>query len=416
MTRNRPSSRPNRDGNATFERLADATAAAGADAFVHVGDRFDDDLRYLTRFAGPDRDYAFVHVAGRAVLCAPRLFAEQAEREFPGSVVSASESSASSAAERALEVLGDRLASPLEDACVLALPSMPAGVTRTVADGVDEVVLEPIDLGRARKTSAERDRHAFVQRAAQRGMARAEAVLAAATPETAEDAEEARLDELRWDGDLLTTERLRREVNATLARSGVRDAGNTVIGAGTTCADLHFTGDDRIGPGETVLLDLSPRGPQGYYADLTRTYVVGDVGEWERRSYDAVAEARDAAFDALRGGAGTRAADVHEAATGKLAEYGFESGDVDVGMSHGTGHGVGVSLHEAPSLSSEDPLEAGHVVTVEPGVYDPDRGGVRLEDLVVVTADGYENLTAYPCEIEPNPTRAETISDLSNQI
>ncbi|MDG5760245.1 Xaa-Pro peptidase family protein [Natronococcus sp. A-GB1] len=411
MSRDRSSAEPNRDGKAAFERLADATAAAGADAFVHVGDRFDDNLRYLTRFDGPDRDYAFVHVAGRAVLCAPRLFAEQAEREFPETVAPAGESSASSAAGRALEVLDDRLASPLEDVRVLALPSIPAGATRSLADAVGEVVLEPIDLGRARKTSAERDRHAFVQRAAQQGMARAEAVLAAATPETTEDDGHG---ELRWRGDPLTTERLRREVNATLARSGVRDAGNTVIGAGETCADLHFTGEGRISPDETVLLDLSPRGPQGYYADLTRTFVVGDVGEWERRAYEAVGEAQDAAFDALRGGAGMRAADVHEAATRTLAEYGFESGDVDVGMYHGTGHGVGVSLHEAPSLSSEDPLEAGHVVTVEPGVYDPDRGGVRLEDLIVVTADGYENLTAYPCEIEPNPTRTETISDLSN--
>ncbi|MDG5820722.1 Xaa-Pro peptidase family protein [Natronococcus sp. A-GB7] len=411
MSRDRSSAEPNRSGNATLERLADATAAAGADAFVHVGDRFDDDLRYLTRFAGPDRDYAFVHVDGRATLCAPRLFAEQAEREFPGTVVPAGGSSASSAAERALEILDERLSSPLEDARVLALPSMPAGATRAIASAVDEVALEPIELGRAYKTSAERDRHAFVQRAAQRGMARAEAVLAGATAETAEDS---RYDELRWRGDPLTTERLRREVNATLARSGVRNAGNTVIGAGATCADLHFAGEDRIDPGETVLLDLSPRGPQGYYADLTRTYVVGDVGEWERRAYDAVVEAQDAAFDALRGGAGTRAADVHEAATGTLAEYGFESGDVDVGMYHGTGHGVGASLHEAPSLSSEEPLEAGHVVTVEPGVYDPDRGGVRLEDLVVVTADGYENLTAYPCEIEPNPSRDETLPEHSN--
>ncbi|MFU8868127.1 M24 family metallopeptidase [Natronococcus sp.] len=410
MSRDRSSPEPNRDGSSAFERLSDATAAAGADAFVHVGDRFDDDLRYLSRFAGPDRDYAFVYADGRATLCAPRLFADQAEREFPGEVVPTRESSASSAAERALEELENRLTSPLEDARVLALPSMPAGATRTIADAVDEVTLEPIDLGRARKTSAERDRHAFVQRAAQRGMARAEAVLAAATVETAEND---RRDALRWRGDPLTTERLRREVNATLARAGVRDAANTVIGAGATCADLHFTGEDRIDSGETVLLDLSPRGPRGYYADLTRTYVVGDVGEWERRAYEAVREAQDAAFDALRSGSGTRAADVHEAATGRLAEYGFETGDVDVGMYHGTGHGVGISLHEAPSLSSEEPLEAGHVVTVEPGVYDPDRGGVRLEDLVVVTADGYENLTAYPRTIEPDPERGEMVSDQS---
>lgn len=402
MTEERPSARLERDGNAIFDQLEDANASTSVDAFVHIGDRFDDDLRYLTRFSGPDRDYAFVYADGRATLCAPRLFAEQAKREFPGEVIAAGESSASSPSERALEVIDDRLSVSLDETRVLALPSMPGGAVRTIADAVDEVRLEAVELGRARKTAAERDRHAVVQAAAQRGMARAEAVLAEATVGSDDHR-----DELRWRGEALTTERLRREVNAALATAGVRDAGNTVIGAGSTCADLHFTDEDGISPGETVLLDLSPRGPQGYYADLTRTYVVGDVGEWESRAYEAVRAAQDAALDALRGGAGTRAVRVHEGATDTLAEYGFESGDVDVGMYHGTGHGVGVSLHEPPSLSSEGPLEAGNVVTVEPGVYDPDRGGVRLEDLVVVTSDGYENLTAYPREIRPVPDRDE---------
>ncbi|AGB39964.1 M24 family metallopeptidase [Natronococcus occultus] len=390
MTDEQPRTGLQRTSEAAFERLEAVTTAADADAFVHVGDRFDDDLWYLTRFAGPDRDYAFVFVDGRAFLCAPRLFAEQADREFPGEVVAASDATSSTAADRALDVLAERR--PPSEVRVLVPPSIPASAARTIEDAVDDVRFEDVDLGRARKSVAERERHAVVQTAAQQGLARAEAVLASATVEG---------DELRWRGEALTTERLRREVNATLASEGVRDAGNTVIGAGSSCADLHFTGRDRIAPDETVLLDLSPRGSQGYYADLTRTFVVGDVDDWTSRAYEAVATAQDAALDALRDGAGVRASRVHEAAVETLASYGFEAGDVAVGMSHGTGHGVGVSLHEPPSLSSDRVLEDGAVVTVEPGVYDPERGGVRLEDLVVVTADGYENLTAYPREIHP---------------
>jgi Xaa-Pro aminopeptidase len=221
-------------------------------------------------------------------------------------------------------------------------------------------------------------------------MRRAEAVLAGATRDG---------DDLVWDGAPLTTERLRREVNATLASEGITDAGNTVIGAGSSCADLHFTGEDDIAPDETVLLDISPRGPHGYYGDFTRTFVPGEVREWERSAYDAVDAAYGAAMDALAGGAGTPGSDVREAVEGVLDDHGFETGDVEVGMTHGPGHGVGVTLHEGPSYDAV--LEAGDVVTVEPGVYDPDRGGVRLEDIVVVREDGVERFGDYPRSVRP---------------
>lgn len=393
----------------TYDRVADALDANDADAFVHIGDRFDDLLRYLTRFGGPDRPYAFIYVDGRSHLCAPSLFAEQAEREFPGTVHAKDEHAASGAPHRALEVLeqncerADGLSNRIGDLRVLVPASISAVAHQTLAAEVGEVgevgeagevLTESVDVGRARKTDAERACHAFVQRAAQRGMARAEAVLAAAEIDG---------EGLRWRDERLTTERLRREVNAELSNSGVTDAGNTVIGAGPTCADLHFTGCDAIRSQETVLLDISPRGPNGYYGDLTRTFVVGETGEWEATAYEAVATAQDAAFAVLEDGAGTRGGAAHDAATDALAEYGFEAGDVEVGMYHGLGHGVGLSLHEAPSLAGDDVLEAGNVVTVEPGVYDSSVGGVRIEDLVVITEDGYENLTDYPRDVGPDP-------------
>jgi Xaa-Pro aminopeptidase len=391
-----------------YDRLDDALTASDADAFVHVGDRFDDLLRYLTRFGGPDRDYAFAYAAGRAHLCAPSLFVEQARREFPGDAVhAAADQSATSPAERALEAL-DGSADDGRDTAerILVPPSVPADAYRTLAAAADEVVVEPVDVGRERKTDAERACHECVQHTAQRGMARAEAVLAAAEVGGSDTG-----DHLRWEGQRLTTERLRREVNAVLSAHGVRDAGNTVVGAGETCADLHYTGTDAIRSGETVLLDISPRGPHGYYGDLTRTFVVGEVGEWERTAYDAVSAAQDAALDVLESGAGTRAGRVHEAATDALADRGFASGAVDVGMYHGVGHGVGVSLHESPSLTGDAPLEPGNVVTVEPGVYDPSVGGVRIEDLVIVTEAGYENLTDYPRSVVPRSVVSDAERD-----
>lgn len=359
-----------------------------AAGFVHVGDRFDDDMRYLTRFSGPDRAYAFVYRRGTATLCAPALFDEQAEDEFPGDDVETG-SRADPAGLRAAAVLD--AAGAEEGGTVLVPRHVPhdAAVYLERA-GYDLESTDAVAEARRVKTDAEADRLRRVQRAAGRGMARAEQVLYEADVDG---------DEVVWNGGPLSTERLRRQVNQVLAAHGVRDAGNTVVGCGPTAADLHFTGLDAIRPDETVLLDVSPRGPDGYYGDITRTFAVDPDGGWERRAYVAVEAAREAALAEL--GAGVPASTVNEEAAAELAAYGFRIDSDEIGFTHSTGHGVGVSLHEGPSLSADDELVAGNVVTIEPGVYDPERGGVRLEDLALVTDDGYELLGEYPFGLVP---------------
>lgn len=374
----------------SYAPLATALDEHGCNAFVHTGDRFDDTMRYLTRFGGPDRAHAFIYTPEQSVLCAPSLFAEQARQEFVGDEVRpADEQDATSAGGRAVETLQslgnvDR---------VLVDESMREAEYRRVTEAY-ELVVEDIDVGRRTKTEAEWRRHERTQAGAQHGMARAEEVLAAATRDG---------DDLLWKGDVLTTEGLRREVNAVMASHGITDAGNTVIGAGESCADLHFKGEDHIHPDQTVLLDISPRGPDGYYGDFTRSFVPGKVGDWEQNAYEAVRAAQDAALETLEEGAGIRAGAPHEAACELVESRGYQTGNVDVGLYHGVGHGIGISLHEDPGLSGDDPLEAGTVVTVEPGLYDPDRGGVRLEDIGVVTEDGFNNLTDYPRSLRPDP-------------
>jgi Xaa-Pro aminopeptidase len=377
--------------------IAAAVESRGAAGFVAVGDRFDDDLRYLSRFGGPDRAYAITITPENAVLTAPTLFAEQAAREFLGGDD-----------DLVREIRTDHQSEPAGVRAALALDELTDG-----ADAADRAVLTPASIphdaalylrgagyepesttavadARERKSEAELACLRRVQTVTSRGMARAEAVLAAAEPDG---------DTLRWEGEPLTTERVRRAVDAEMARHGVRSAGNTVIGAGQTAADLHYTGVDDIAPGETVLLDISPRGPHGYYGDLTRTFVVESEGGWERRAYVAVQDAHEMALDHVE--AGVTAGTVHEEAAAELAAHGFRVDSSEVGFVHGVGHGVGVSLHESPSLTSDDPLEAGHVVTIEPGVYDPETGGVRIEDLVAVTEAGYERLASYPIRFTP---------------
>lgn len=385
---------PEPDGGARpttrYAVLADELAARDAEAVVAVGDGADPTLRYLTRFVGPDRPYAFVFADGDAALCAPTLFEAQARREFAGDVVyepAALEATAPGA--RAAEVLAAR---GVEAGPVLVPADIPHDAAVRLQDaGYELAATDVVARARRTKTTAEVDAVRRTARAAEAGLAAVASLLADA------DLEGRRL---VVDDTALTTGRVRRVADAAMAEAGAGAAGNTVVGAGRTAADLHFQGDVPVRPGAPVLVDVSPRGPAGYHADCTRTFLPdGDEG-WVRRAHVAVRSALADALAAVEPGAtGTT---VHEAAAAELRAHGFavDRGG-DTGFVHGTGHGVGLALHEDPGLPGPTTLEPGHVVTVEPGVYDPTEGGVRLEELVVVTDDGHEVLTDRPLALDP---------------
>jgi Xaa-Pro aminopeptidase len=153
-------------------------------------------------------------------------------------------------------------------------------------------------------------------------------------------------------------------------------------------------GEREIGGGELVVFDMGTL-LDGYCSDCTRTFATGEPGDEAREVYELVREAQAAALEAVKPGAGGKEVDAVPreliAAAGHAERFG-----------HGTGHGVGLDVHEGPRLgvSSEDELREGNVVTVEPGVYLPGRFGIRIEDLVVVTADGHRNLSGLPKELQ----------------
>jgi Xaa-Pro aminopeptidase len=165
----------------------------------------------------------------------------------------------------------------------------------------------------------------------------------------------------------------------------------TIVASGPNGAMPHHeAGERRITEGDLVVIDFGAL-VDGYHSDMTRTVMIGDPTETQRRMLEAVTASQAAGVDAVR--AGVEVTEVDEVCRAILRDVGW--GDA---FSHGTGHGVGLDIHEAPrvSFSGTGSLADGHVVTVEPGVYLPEHGGVRIEDTVVVTADGCRTLTLAP--------------------
>ena len=185
-----------------------------------------------------------------------------------------------------------------------------------------------------------------------------------------------------------------RAVEARIRELGAEPSFPPIIAAGENGALPHAEpGDREIGSGELVVFDMGSL-LDGYCSDCTRTFATGDPGDEAREVYDLVLRAQQAALDAVRAAASGK--EVDAVAREMISEAGY--GDR---FGHGLGHGVGLEVHEGPRLAttSEDELFEGNVVTVEPGVYLPGTLGVRIEDLVVVTADGHRNLSGLPKEL-----------------
>ena len=211
-------------------------------------------------------------------------------------------------------------------------------------------------------------------------------------------------------GEPVTSERVRDAIVQTLRAHGC-EGEPPLVGAGPTGARVHDLGSGPIHPNEPIIIDVFPQNAASRYcADMTRTFCWGDAPDRLKAMHAAVLEALRRSTEAIAPGvSGERpwevACDVIEAAGFRTTRQLGEGETLDEDFFHGLGHGVGVEVHEAPNmgLGAREELRAGDVVTVEPGVYRKDFGGVRLEDLVLVTDGGHEVLTDYDYELEIRP-------------
>jgi len=214
---------------------------------------------------------------------------------------------------------------------------------------------------------------------------------------------------LELDGAVFTAERLRAIVESALLERGYASDG-AICAPGAQAADPHQIGSGPLHVSEPIVMDIFPQHKQTrYWADMTRTVSKGEPAAEIRKIYDVVKRAQDAGIKALRPGVTGR--EVHELVEDIIWQAGYDtlrpgqkkdpSDPTPRGFIHSTGHGVGLEIHEAPAIarSGTKPLVAGDVVTIEPGVYDPVIGGVRLEDMLVITETGARNLTQAPREL-----------------
>jgi len=178
---------------------------------------------------------------------------------------------------------------------------------------------------------------------------------------------------------------------------------HTIIACGIQAVDPHNEGSGPLRANEPIVMDVFPQhATTRYFADITRTVVKGQPSEKVRRMFEAVKQGQEIAYGMIKDGAD--GAVIHKAILQSFERQGFKTGEQNgrmQGFFHGTGHGVGLEIHEPPRISGRpDTLRAGMVVTVEPGLYYADAGGMRIEDMVVVTNDGCRVLTEAPKVLE----------------
>jgi Xaa-Pro aminopeptidase len=209
--------------------------------------------------------------------------------------------------------------------------------------------------------------------------------------------------QLIYRGSPLTSERLRAVIDcAVLQASGL--AANTIVAGGKQGCDPHERGHGRLRANEPIIIDIFPRSQKtGYFGDITRTVVRGRASDAVKKLYDTVLHGQKIALQKVSAGTSTK--EIHQGVLHFFTRRGYATGKRNgrmEGFFHGTGHGLGLEIHEAPRMgaTSTGELKAGQVVTVEPGLYYPEIGGVRLEDVVLVMTNGARNLTRFEKVLE----------------
>ena len=350
----------------------------------------DADMLYATRFYADD-PFVWWELNGRPHVALSPLEIDRAKPVARGQVHALGEYSAKNSSPAAV-ITGIAAKHKLKS--FLVPEQFPSGLLETLRKAGLKLTVshEPFFPQRARKTEEEVRKLTAALRVAETGLRRGIDVLRASKPD--------KRGFLKWSNAPLTSERLRAEMDSAVLHAGGSPA-NTIVAGGLQGCDPHERGHGPLRANEAIVLDIFPRHATNFYfGDLTRTVVRGRASEALRRQYATVQNGKRWVMKQLRAGADGPALQKELIARFKSEGYPTEQRDGRwVGMFHGVGHGLGLDLHESPRFAAGK-LFAGLSITVEPGLYSPGVGGVRIEDVVIVGKTGVRNLTKFEEALE----------------
>jgi Xaa-Pro aminopeptidase len=370
----------------------------GGTRLIVAASDHDPDMLYATRFFAPDA-FIFLEERGKRTLVLSDLEIDRARKQ-----VRADEFVSYSALER--EVQGKQRKAPGYEK-VLSYFLRKRGVRSALVPAnfplgfAQELAASKIRLRTTTglfwpEREAKSDEELKLMRRAlqitEAGMARAIEVLSGSKPGAAR--------KLSWSGKTLTSEILRAEIDSAILRAGGLPA-NTIVAGGDQACDPHERGFGPLKANSLIILDIFPRDAKsGYFGDMTRTVVRGRASEEQRRLWQTVRDGQELALKKMK--PGVDGLSLHNEVKQFFTDRGFPT-EVrqgrQVGFFHGTGHGLGLEIHEFPRFQ-KTVFKPGQVITVEPGLYYPGIGGVRIEDVVVVTKSGTRMLSRFEKRLE----------------
>ena len=358
----------------------------------------DADLLYATQFFAPD-PFIFLEQNGKRTLVLSDLEIDRGRKQakadeiLPYSTFEKEVQGTSAKAPAYEKVLAHFLMKrKVRSALVPA--NFPLGFAREIES--KKIRLEPTNglfwPEREAKTEAELRQMRKALEITEAGMARGIEVLKQAKP--------GKGNKLEWSGSVLTSELLRAEIDTAVLRGGGLPA-NTIVAGGDQACDPHERGHGPLKANSLVILDIFPRAAgTGYFGDLTRTVVRGRASEAQRRLWDTVNEGQALALKKMK--PGVDGLKLHLEVKKFFTDQGYPTevkNGRQTGFFHGTGHGLGLEIHEFPRFQKTI-FKVGQVLTVEPGLYYPGLGGVRTEDVVAITKTGIRMLSKLPNQLE----------------
>ena len=370
-----------------MDPLSEAIRIRGTDAYVVYANSRDADMRYLTHFTTSDPFVYFRKPGEKGTIIISQMEIGRASREGISAVMTRAEAGLPEIIKKEKDpyrATAQMIAGQVGKK-ILVPPNFPIAL----ANALGEFCSVTVDRGtvlsmRAKKTRSEIKCLKNVQKVTQTAMRHAVLMIRHATVKKGI---------LHFEGKPLTSEHIKYTMHCMLLEHGCC-AEDTIVSCGEDTAIPHMTGTGPLRADEPIIIDLFPvHEESGYYADMTRTFVKGEPSSEILEMYTTLREAKHLAVSRIK--SGVSGADLHQLVVDFFKERGYDSNTR--GFVHNLGHGVGLQIHELPTVGpSGKTLETGNVITIEPGLYYPGSGGVRLEDIGAVTKKGFDNFTVFP--------------------